>query len=414
MSGRHNGRRGNREAPSNDLELDLLNRALDALRRAKDLNDESTRLGVEIVQLEEELLKSTTGKSEMLRRLDELYRQKLRKAEDEKKIHDEEDVANNLAILATMRSTDEPPVPGTRGPKTGRGKTAAAASVGTPNKAADKPRIESDVTVESPDLSAGESHHSGTTGGGGGTRVEMLKRKGQTQQRAASVASARGGTNTGSGTPVASSRERDRETRDTRDTDSKSANASTNTTTTTVTPTTTSTTTTNTNLATTSSTTTTDPLLSTDQLTHRGLAAERAGQLTPGAHVFYKFRSTTPTDLGVGIQCIIKKVHTDRKPTGYDVQDPEPDGDGKQNVHKATARDLYPIPPEGSMGRDDKGVRFESGVTVFARYPDTDTFYKAKVVRGLKAGYYTLRFEGEEDNVEQAVERRFVIDTRMR
>lgn len=409
MSGRHNGRRGNREVVNNEVELELLNRVLDALRRAKELSDESSRLGVEILQLEEELCKSTAGKSDMLRRLDELYRQKLRKAEEEKKILDEEDMASNLAILAAMRGPDELPVPGVRGPKVGRGKASAAATGATgtnnqANRATDKPRIESDVAIESPDLSAGESHHSGTTAGGGGTRVEMLKRKGQTQPRAASVASTRGGTNTGSGTPIATSRDRDRDrdrdTRDSRDLDSK--------------PITTTITTTAAN--TTNTLAISDPLLSssTDPVQHRGLAAERAGQLIPGTHVFYKFRSTTPTDLGVGIQCIIKKVHTDRKPTGYDVQDPEPDGDGKQNVHKATARDLFPIPPEGSMGRDDKGVRFEPGATVFARYPDTDTFYKAKVVRGLKGGSYTLRFEGEEDNVEQGVERRFVIDPRMR
>lgn len=92
----------------------------------------------------------------------------------------------------------------------------------------------------------------------------------------------------------------------------------------------------------------------------------------------------------------------------YDVQDPEPDPSGKINVHKATAKDLILIPPAGTVL-----PTFQIGANVYARYPDTDTFYRAKV-RGIQKGEYTLRFEGEEDDKEQPVEKRFVLDSKMR
>ena len=94
---------------------------------------------------------------------------------------------------------------------------------------------------------------------------------------------------------------------------------------------------------------------------------------------------------------------------GYDVQDPEPDPAGKQNVHKATARDLIPIPQVGTQL-----PIFPNGTTVFARYPETDTFYKAKV-RSFQKGRYTLKFEGEEEEgKEMEVDKRFVLDSKLR
>lgn len=92
----------------------------------------------------------------------------------------------------------------------------------------------------------------------------------------------------------------------------------------------------------------------------------------------------------------------------YDVQDPEPDSLGKATIHKATAKDLIPIPAAGTSL-----PTFSTGSLVYARYPDTDTFYRAKV-RGFQKGEYTLRFEGEEDDKEQPVEKRFVLDSRLR
>jgi len=52
----------------------------------------------------------------------------------------------------------------------------------------------------------------------------------------------------------------------------------------------------------------------------------------------------------------------------YDVQDPEPDEAGRQDLHKATATDLIPIPKTGSHL-----PTFGVGKHVLARYPDTTT-----------------------------------------
>ncbi|KAJ9655273.1 hypothetical protein H2198_005802 [Neophaeococcomyces mojaviensis] len=372
MSGRQGGgRRGGRDNSSkdNDIELDYLNRVLESLRKAKELNDEQARLGQEILALEEEIKTSSTHKArsgstpDQHRRLDDLYRKKLRNAEAEKKIHDEEDIANNLAILATMRSTDEPaPRNAGHGPKSSRSKSHQQQQQQQHNH---RPIIESDVSADSPGVSPAEttasSHH----------RLEVLKRKqpNHAQRSSSVVSSGRGPTG---GAPVV------------KDTSAVPASK--------------------------------DSLTTSkaDQELHKGLMAEKAGTLTVGTEVFYKYSRTPLDDVGVGIHCMIKKIHADRNPIIYDVQDPDPDPSGKQNVHKATAKDLYPIPPPSKGNDDTKGVVFEKGATVYARYPDTDTFYRAKVVRGLKGGEYTLRFEGEEDDKEQGVERRFVLDTRMR
>ena len=45
---------------------------------------------------------------EKLERLDRLYREVLRHSELEKKVLEEDDVVNNLAIVATMKSNDTP------------------------------------------------------------------------------------------------------------------------------------------------------------------------------------------------------------------------------------------------------------------------------------------------------------------
>lgn len=360
MSGRQGGgRRSGRDNSSkdNDLELDYLNRVLESLRKAKDLNDEQINLGQQILSLEEEIKSSSSHKSrssstvEQHRRLDDLYRKKLRNAEAEKKVHDEEDIATNLAILATMRGTDElAPRNTAHGPKSSRSKQH-------------RPIIESDVSADSPGVSPAETTSSHN-------RVENLKRKQSNHaQRSSSVASS--GRGPSGGAPP-----------------SKEASV--------IIPPKESATS------------------KADLELHKGLQAEKAGTLHVGTEVFYKYSKTMFDDVGVGIQCIIKKIHTDRSPIVYDVQDPDPDPSGKQNVHKATAKDLYPIPQPGKGSDDTKGVMFEKGTTVYARYPDTDTFYRAKVVRGLKGGEYTLRFEGEEDDKEQGVERRFVLDPRMR
>lgn len=366
MSGRQGaGRRGGRDNASsnNDLELEYLNRILESLRKAKEFNDEQIRLGQEILSLEEDIKTGSASKSrsgsspEQHRKLDDLYRKKLRNAEAEKKVHDEEDIVNNLAILATMRSTDEPaPTRGSgHGPK-------------SRTKSQHRPIIESDVSAEG---SGGVSPAETTGSTTGNPRVDALKRQKSHSQRSSSVIS--------QGRPPISTNV------------SKEAA-----------------------IANATKDTPTSAISESDNIHHRGILAERAGELKMGTEVFYKYSRTVHDEYGVGIQCIIKKIHLDKKPIVYDVQDPEPDASGKQSVHKATAKDLYPIPPAGKNESDKSGITFLPNTTVYARYPDTDTFYRAKVVRGLKGGDYTLRFEGEEDDTEKGVERRFVLDTRMR
>lgn len=89
----------------------------------------------------------------------------------------------------------------------------------------------------------------------------------------------------------------------------------------------------------------------------------------------------------------------------YDVQDPEPTDNGEVGaVYKTTATSLIPIPQVGAALPS-----FTTGKQVLARYPDTTTFYRAEVV-GVRKEVYRLRFEGEEDDKEMEVDRRFVLD----
>jgi SAGA-associated factor 29 len=73
-------------------------------------------------------------------------------------------------------------------------------------------------------------------------------------------------------------------------------------------------------------------------------------------------------------------------------------------VYKTTAASLIPIPPIGSVLPS-----FAVGKQVLARYPDTTTFYKAEVM-SLRKDVYRLKFEGEEDDKEMEVDRRFVLE----
>lgn len=92
-------------------------------------------------------------------------------------------------------------------------------------------------------------------------------------------------------------------------------------------------------------------------------------------------------------------------PNRYDVQDPEPNENGEQGaVYRTTAASLIPIPRAGTTLPS-----YTAGKQVLARYPDTTTFYRAEVM-GLRKEAYRLKFEGEEDDKEMEVDRRFVLD----
>ncbi|KAA8651784.1 SAGA-associated factor 29 family protein [Aspergillus tanneri] len=137
----------------------------------------------------------------------------------------------------------------------------------------------------------------------------------------------------------------------------------------------------------------------------KGTPAERSGQLTVGAEVVFKHNKNKQGVEGEGIQCIIKGITGEGHKKRYDVQDPEPNENGEQGaVYKTTAVSLIPIPRVGSALPS-----FSVGKQVLARYPDTTTFYRAEVM-GSRKDTYRLKFEGEEDDKEMEVDRRFVLD----
>lgn len=238
----------------------------------------------------------------------------MRYAEAEKKVHEEDDMINNLAVLVAMKSTDDP------APRNGAPK-------GRKNQK--PPIVESDIIAESPGPSPSDG------------RAELMKRVKGTSQRSSSTAS---------------------QTR--------------------------------------------APAKEEIVETNRGLIAERAGQLIVGAEVFYKWPKGTKDAEGEGIHCLIRKVWQDRKPVQYDIREPEEDQAGP--VRKATGRELVPI-----LATAATLPIFPTGSKVYAKYPETDTFYNAEV-RTFTKGMYTLMFEGEDDNKEQAVDKRYVLDSRLK
>ncbi|PLN77570.1 hypothetical protein BDW42DRAFT_176693 [Aspergillus taichungensis] len=137
----------------------------------------------------------------------------------------------------------------------------------------------------------------------------------------------------------------------------------------------------------------------------KGTQAERSGILSIGAEVVFKHNKNKQGVEGEGIQCIIKQISGDGPKKRYDVQDPEPNENGEQGaVYRTTAASLIPIPRAGTTLPS-----YTTGKQVLARYPDTTTFYRAEVM-GLRKEAYRLKFEGEEDDKEMEVDRRFVLD----
>lgn len=137
----------------------------------------------------------------------------------------------------------------------------------------------------------------------------------------------------------------------------------------------------------------------------KGTIAESSGQLVVGAEVVFKHSKNKQGIEGEGIQCIIKMISGEGHRKRYDIQDPEPNENGEQGaVYRTGAASLIPIPQAGSALPS-----FAAGKQVLARYPDTTTFYRAAVM-GSKKDTYRLKFEGEEDDKEMEVDKRFVLD----
>ncbi|EFR00537.1 SAGA-associated factor 29 [Nannizzia gypsea CBS 118893] len=136
-----------------------------------------------------------------------------------------------------------------------------------------------------------------------------------------------------------------------------------------------------------------------------GRPSDRADHFVIGAEVVFKHNKKQQGVEGEGIQCIIKNITGEGNKRRYDVQDPEPIENGAEGaIYKTTAASLIHIPKAGSPL-----PQFQVGKQVLARYPDTTTFYRAEVM-GLKKEVYRLKFEGEEDDKEMEVDRRYVLD----
>ena len=95
------------------------------------------------------------------KKLDSLYRELMRNSESEKKVHDDEDIMSNIAILSAMKASDEP------APRNGTGKV----------RKNQKQVPEPDIVADSPGPTPVEA------------RGDMLKRVKGATQRSSSVAS---------------------------------------------------------------------------------------------------------------------------------------------------------------------------------------------------------------------------------
>lgn len=143
------------------------------------------------------------------------------------------------------------------------------------------------------------------------------------------------------------------------------------------------------------------------------------GALPPNTQVAYRPPENLVFDAGEEewIQCHITNAYITSTKSGaptssgtiyYDIQDPEPDefltpGKTYKGVHRS---EFIVIPAVGC-----ELTPYSAGTQVLARYPDTTTFYSARVMGMHKpTGQCILEFHGEnEDGQEQLVDRRFVL-----
>ncbi|KAH9953344.1 SGF29 tudor-like domain-containing protein [Russula dissimulans] len=121
---------------------------------------------------------------------------------------------------------------------------------------------------------------------------------------------------------------------------------------------------------------------------------------------------TSPEDMA-WIMARIVKSHQDKY--RYDVEDIEPQEDGKPLRYSASLRStplsIIPLPdkdaPSGNPAHITAYQEFLTGATVMALYPDTSCFYRAEVIaspkdiptQGRNSGttYYKLKFEDDDD-----------------
>ena len=156
------GRDGNREA---DQENELYTRVIEGLNKANEEHKICKALQEEAFALEQEI-KDDGGKPTLAQhqRLDTIYRDLLKHSEEEKKIQDEWNIVDSLAMISAMKASEEPPSRNGPIPK---------------SRKHQRPAVDSDGAPDSPGPSPSE------------TRSDLLKRVKGTGQRSSSVASAR-------------------------------------------------------------------------------------------------------------------------------------------------------------------------------------------------------------------------------
>ncbi|WEW56692.1 hypothetical protein PRK78_002140 [Emydomyces testavorans] len=300
-------------------EIDMWNKILSDLTKAKEKNDRQKVLSQQIGTLNEKIAKNGNKPSlDEIDQLDKYHRELMKLADEEKSILQDEpaDVIKNVEILMALRSASEADPQG--------------------RLVSGKPR------KRKTDIDSGAADSPGPSATPISEKLNRLKSSGQ---RSTSVSSA--------------------QTRETTKGDEGS-----------------------------------EGIKGT-----KGTAAEKSGQLFIGAEVVFKHNKKQQGIEGEGIQCIIKNITVEGHKKRYDVQDPEPIENGEEGaVYRTTAASLIPIPQIGTSL-----PAFPPGKQVLARYPDTTTFYRAEVM-GTKKDVYRLKFEGEEDDKEMDVDRRFVLD----
>ncbi|EEP79609.1 hypothetical protein UREG_04455 [Uncinocarpus reesii 1704] len=300
-------------------EVNMWNKIVADLTKAKEKNDRQAVLSQQIGALNEKIAKNGNNPSlDEIERLDGWHREMMKLAEEEKDIlrNEPADVIKNVEILMALRSASE-------------ADPQSRAASGKPRK-------------RKTDLDGGVPDSPGPSTAPVSEKLNRLKSSGQ---RSASVSSA--------------------QTRESAKADEGS-----------------------------------EGIKGT-----KGTASEKNGPFVIGAEVVFKHNKKQQGIEGEGIQCIIKNITGEGHKKRYDVQDPEPIENGEEGaVYRTTAASLIPIPQIGASL-----PVFPPGKHVLARYPDTTTFYRAEVM-GTKKDVYRLKFEGEEDDKEMDVDRRFVLD----
>jgi len=149
--------------------------------------------------------------------------------------------------------------------------------------------------------------------------------------------------------------------------------------------------------------------------------AKKDKQLQPGRKVV--FHQSKPADgaESAWILAVVVKYVPDKHGGKYEVQDAEPQDDGKPGpIYKTTPKAILPLPdpdaPLGSPAHLNVYPEFPVGSTVMALYPDTSCFYRAEVIAtpdraitSSKVPAYKVKFEDDE-GMEHSVSAFWVVE----